>query len=71
MKSPREHALGLLTRWGHDPAKNSVRWPQNSEFISPSVRTIMVYQADDSFNIIDLLLVTDMEVKNGRRRQPA
>jgi hypothetical protein len=31
----------------------------------------MVYQADESFNIIDLLLVTDIEVKNGRRRQPA
>jgi len=39
--------------------------------ISPSGRTIMVYQADESFNIIDLLLVTDIEVKNGRRRQPA
>jgi hypothetical protein len=39
--------------------------------ISPSGRTIMVYQPDDSFNIIDLLLVTDIEVKNGRRRQPA
>ena len=37
--------------------------------ISPSGRTIMVYQPDESFNIIDLLLVTDIEVKNGRRRQ--
>jgi hypothetical protein len=34
---------------------------------SPSGRTIIVYQPDDSFNIIDLLLVTDIEVKNGRR----
>lgn len=33
---------------------------------SPSGRTIVVYQTDDSFNIIDLLLVTDLEVKNGK-----
>jgi len=30
---------------------------------SPSGRTVIVYQPDDSFNIIDLLLVTDLEVK--------
>jgi hypothetical protein len=29
---------------------------------APSGRTIIVYQPDDSFNIIDLLLVTDLEV---------
>jgi hypothetical protein len=36
----------------------------HSEFLSysPSGRTIIVHQADDSFNIIDLLLVTDIEV---------
>ena len=39
--------------------------------MSPSGRTIIVHQLDDSFNIIDLLLVTDIEVKNGRRRQAA
>ena len=34
---------------------------------APSGRTVLVYQPDDSFNIIDLLLVTDLEVKkNGR-----
>jgi len=33
---------------------------------SPSGRTIVVYQTDDSFNIIDLLLVTSLEVKNGK-----
>ena len=35
------------------------------EFIasSPSGRTVIVYQPDDSFNIIDLLLVTDLEVR--------
>ncbi len=35
------------------------------EFImsAPSGRTVVVYQPDDSFNIIDLLLVTDLEFK--------
>jgi len=38
---------------------------QHREFLamSPSGRTVIVYQPDDSFNIIDLLLVTDIEVK--------
>ena len=31
--------------------------------ISPSGRMAIVYQPDDSFNIIDLRLVTDLEVK--------
>lgn len=35
--------------------------------LSPKGRTMVVYQPDDSFNIIDLLLVTDSEIKpNGR-----
>lgn len=33
---------------------------------APSGRTIYVSQPDDSFNIIDLLLVTDIELKRGR-----
>jgi hypothetical protein len=33
---------------------------------SPSGRTIIVYQPDDVFNVIDLLLVTDLEVRNGK-----
>jgi hypothetical protein len=37
---------------------------------SPSGRTIIVYQPDDSFNVIDLLLVTDLEVSNGKSRRP-
>jgi len=39
---------------------------KHREFIalSPSGRTITVYQADDTSNIIDLLLVTDLKVKN-------
>jgi hypothetical protein len=39
--------------------------------ISPSGRTVVVHQPDDSMNIIDLLLVTDLQVRpNGgvRRR---
>jgi hypothetical protein len=44
------------------------------EFImaAPSGRTLAVYQPDDTFNLIDLLLVTDIEVKpakNGSRRR--
>ena len=38
---------------------------------SPSGRTIVVYQPDESLNIIDLLLVTDLEINGdgrGRRR---
>ena len=44
------------------------------EFImsAPSGRTIIVAQPDDTFNIIDLLLVTDLELKpaaNGSRKK--
>jgi hypothetical protein len=44
------------------------------EFISPapSGRTLVVWQPDDRFNIIDLLLVTDLEFKqlaNGGRKR--
>jgi len=44
----------------------------HQEFVasSPSGRTVIVYQADDSFNVIDLLLVTDLEVTtNGKTRR--
>jgi hypothetical protein len=34
--------------------------------ISPSGHTIVVYQADDTSNIIDLLLVTDLKIRNGK-----
>ena len=41
---------------------------------APSGRTVTVYQPDDSMNVIDLLLVTDLEIKPaanipGRRRK--
>jgi hypothetical protein len=47
---------------------------EHPEFMAraPSGRTVVIYQPDDSFNIVDLLLVTDLEVKsstNGRRRR--
>lgn len=40
---------------------------------APSGRTVVVVQPDDSLNIIDLLLVTDLEIKavsngSGKRR---
>jgi hypothetical protein len=40
---------------------------KHREFMAtaPSGRTVVVYEPDDSFNIIDLLLVTSLEVKNG------
>jgi hypothetical protein len=44
-----------------DGRQISVKHP---DFImtAPSGRTVIVYQADDSFNIVDLLLVTDLEL---------
>jgi len=38
---------------------------RHREFLamSPSGRTVVVYQPDDSSNYVDLLLVTDLEIK--------
>jgi hypothetical protein len=38
------------------------------EFLSfsPSGRTVVVNQPDDSLNIVDLLLVTDLEIKSAK-----
>lgn len=38
---------------------------RHREFLAlgPAGRTVIVYQPDESFDIIDLLLVTDLEVK--------
>ncbi|HUG91666.1 MAG TPA: hypothetical protein VML55_12575 [Planctomycetaceae bacterium] len=47
---------------------------QHQEFaaLSPTGRTMVVYQPDDSMNIIDLLLVTDLEVRrNGQSKSKA
>lgn len=37
------------------------------EFLAsaPSGRTVVVFQPDDSMNIVDLLLVMDLEIKKG------
>lgn len=39
---------------------------RHREFImpSPTGRIVIVYQPDDSFNVIDLMLVTDLEVRS-------
>jgi hypothetical protein len=49
---------------------------KHREFVmsSPSGRTLSAYQPDDTLNVIDLLLVTDLEIKPvangaGRRRE--
>jgi len=41
---------------------------QHPEFIAtaPSGRTVSVYQPDDTLNVVDLLLVTDLEMKPGK-----
>jgi hypothetical protein len=31
---------------------------------APSGRTVTVYQTDDTLNVVDLLLVTDLEIKS-------
>jgi hypothetical protein len=52
----------------HLPAGRHVR-VEHREFMAsaPSGRTVVVYQSDDSLNIIDLLLVTEVAIKgNGR-----
>ena len=38
------------------------------EFImpSPSGRTVLVYQPDDTLNVVDLLLVTGLEIRSPR-----
>ena len=39
--------------------------------LSPSGRTVIVYRPDESFNVVDMLLVTDLEFKpeSGKRGQ--
>ncbi len=33
--------------------------------LGPTGRTVIVYQPDESFSIVDLLLVTDLEIRTG------
>ena len=45
---------------------------QHNEYIalSPTGRTVIVYQPDESFNVVDLLLVTDLEfTTNGKSKR--
>jgi hypothetical protein len=37
---------------------------------SPTGRTLIVYQPNDAFSIIDLLLVTELEVHGASQEQP-
>ena len=37
---------------------------------SPTGRTVIVYQEDDTFSIVDLLLVTELKVRNGSPSGP-
>lgn len=43
---------------------------EHPEFLAyaPNSRTMTVYQSDGSFQIVDLLLVTALEVRNGQGR---
>jgi hypothetical protein len=42
---------------------------RHREFVAlaPSGRTLTVYQPDDSFNVVDLMLVTALEVEADRK----
>lgn len=44
----------------------------HKEFLAtaPSGRTVVVFQPDDSCNIVDLLLVTDLEIKRKNGTKP-
>jgi len=45
---------------------------RNRDFLmsSPSGRTMIVYQPDDSFDIVDVMLVTSLRVKSTNGRSP-
>jgi hypothetical protein len=35
--------------------------------MSPSGRTVIVYHTDESYSVLDLLLMSELEVRNGQR----
>jgi hypothetical protein len=45
----------------------------HSEYLAaaPSGRTVIVYQPDDTLNVVDLLLVTDLEIQANSSRPGA
>ena len=45
---------------------------RHREFVAlaPSGRTLLVYQPDDSFNVVDLFMVTDLEVRTDTPADP-
>jgi hypothetical protein len=45
---------------------------QHQEFamLSPSGRTLIVYQEDDSFQVVDLMLATGVEVNGAHGKRP-
>lgn len=43
---------------------------QEFAMLSPSGRSTIVYQDDDSFQVLDLMLATGVEVNGTRRKKP-
>jgi len=67
-----EHIRDLVKAQPFDPftvhlADGRALFVRHPDFImfAPSGRTAIVYQPDDSFNIVDLRLVTDLHVGSG------
>ncbi|MBU6400770.1 MAG: hypothetical protein KGS61_10655 [Verrucomicrobia bacterium] len=44
---------------------------QEFAMLSPSGRSLIVYQEDDSFQVIDLMLATSVEVNGRRGKKPS
>ena len=42
---------------------------QEFAMVAPSGRTLIVYQEDDSFQVVDLMLATGVEVNGPRRKR--
>jgi hypothetical protein len=43
---------------------------QEFAMLSPSGRALIVYQEDDSFQVVDLMLATGVEVNGARGKKP-
>lgn len=52
---------------GNTLAVNHPEWVSHS----PSGRTIVLWKPDDSFEIVDLLLIVSIEVSNGQVAKPS